>query len=207
MSSKEKSISKPTPLQPLPTVDQPDQLIHIDLFGPLRTLSEGKKRLLVMKTPLPNMQRPLQFRTSKQRQWRWKFIVHWICQFGSPAQIHSDNGTEFINNLNKKLFKLLDIKHTTTTLGHPQCNAQAEVYNKTMAKYLPSFVDSSTLDWEQYLPALQFFYNTSYHSMIATTPYELLYGMKPRMPSIPGQDIQRKFYGKKKFKSYKKQDR
>jgi len=64
-----------------------------------------------------------------------------------------------------------------------------------MAKYLASFVDESTLDCEQYLPALQFSYNTSYHSTISTTPFELLYGMKPRTPSIPGQDVQRKFYG------------
>lgn len=62
-----------------------------------------------------------------------------------------------------------------------------------MAKYLSS-VHSSALDWEQYLPELQFSYNTSYRSTIATTPYELLYGMKPCPPSIPGHDIQRKFY-------------
>ncbi len=124
-----------------------------------------------------------------------EIFIHWICRFGSPVQIHSDNGTEFVNKLSKELFKLLEIKHTTTTPGHPQCNAQAEVFNKTMAKYLASFVDESTLDWEQYLPALQFSYNTSYHSTISTTPFELLYGMKPRTPSIPGQDVQRKFYG------------
>jgi len=56
-------------------------------------------------------------------------------------------------------------------------------------------VDGSTLDWEQYLPVLQFSYTTSYHSTISTTPFEHIYGMKPQMPSIPGQDIQRKFYG------------
>ncbi len=80
-----------------------------------------------------------------------EIFIHWICRFGSPVQIHSDNGTEFVNRLSKELFKLLDIKHTTTTPGHPQCNAQAEVFNKTMAKYLASFVDESTLDWEQFL--------------------------------------------------------
>jgi len=89
-----------------------------------------------------------------------------------------------VNKLNKELFKLLEIKHSLTTTSQPQCNAQAEVFNKTMAKYLASFVDGSTLDWEQYLPALQFSYITSYHSTIATTPNELLYGMKPRTPSI-----------------------
>ncbi len=65
-----------------------------------------------------------------------EFFVHWICRFGSPIQIHSDNGTEFVNKLNKELFKLLEIKHSTTTPGHKQCNAQAEVFNKAMAKYL-----------------------------------------------------------------------
>ncbi len=80
--------------------------------------------------------------------------------------------------------------------GHPQSNAQGEVFNKIIAKYLSSFVDSwIDLPWEQYLPALQFSYNTSYHLTNATTPFELLYGMKPRTQSIPGQGIQRKFYG------------
>ena len=40
-----------------------------------------------------------------------------------------------------------------------------------------------------------FSYNTSYHSTTHTTPYELLYGMKPRTPSLPAADIERKFYG------------
>jgi hypothetical protein len=44
----------------------------------------------------------------------------------------SDNGTEFVNKLNKEIYKLLDKKHSTTILGHPQCNAQAEVFNKTI---------------------------------------------------------------------------
>jgi hypothetical protein len=38
-------------------------------------------------------------------------------------------------------------------------------------------------------------YNTSYHSTIATTPFELLFGEKPQMPSFPNPDIQRLHYG------------
>ena len=124
-----------------------------------------------------------------------ELMINWICRYGTPIQIHSDNGKEFVNKLSKELFQLLGIKHSTTTPAHPQCNAQVEVFNKTVAKYLASFVDNSTLDWEQYIPALMFSYNTSYHSTIHTTPYELLYGMKPRTPSLPASDIQRKFYG------------
>ena len=192
---RKKSTAKPTPLQPLPTVDQPNQRIHIDLFGPLKTSDQGNKMVLVMTDAFTKYAEAIAIPDKQAETVAMEIFIHWICRFGSPLQIHSDNGTEFVNKLNKELFSLLEIKHSTTTPGHPQCNAQAEVFNKTMAKYLASFVDNSTLDWEQYLPALQFSYNTSYHSTIATTPFELLYGMKARTPSLPGQDIQRKFYG------------
>jgi len=56
-------------------------------------------------------------------------------------------------------------------------------------------MDDTTLDWENFLPALMLSYNTSYHSTIATTPFELLFGNKPRLPSFPNPDIQRLHYG------------
>ena len=34
-----------------------------------------------------------------------------------------------------------------------------------------------------------------YHSTIATTPFELLFGVKPRLPSFPNPDIERVHYG------------
>ncbi len=37
-------------------------------------------------------------------------------------------------------------------------------------------------------------YNTSYHSTIATMPFELLFGERPRLPSFPNPEIQRLHY-------------
>ena len=51
------------------------------------------------------------------------------------------------------------------------------------------------MDWEQFIPALNLSYNTSYHSTIATTPFELLFGVKLRLPSFPNPDIERVHYG------------
>jgi len=79
----------------------------------------------------------------------------------------------------------------TTAAYHPQCNAQAEVCNKTIAKYLNSFVDETTLDWEQYLAPMAFSYNTSLHRSIQATPYSLTYGQDARLPTFPNPDIQR----------------
>ena len=81
-----------------------------------------------------------------------------------------------------KTVKKLDVIHATTSPRPPQCNSQAEVVNKTIAKYLSAFVDESTLDWEPYLYPLMFSYNTSFHRSIKTSPFFITYGVNPNLP-------------------------
>jgi len=38
------------------------------------------------------------------------------------------------------------------------------------------------LDWEPYLAPLMFYYNTSYHRSIKTSPFFLTYGIEPNLP-------------------------
>jgi len=115
----------------------------------------------------------------------------WFCKFGIPAQIHTDRGKEFMNKLSAEMMELMNVSHTRTSPAHPQCNSQVEVFNKTVKKYFASFVDDTALNWETFLPALALSYNTSYHSTIATTPFELQFGEKARLPSFPNKDIQK----------------
>jgi len=100
-----------------------------------------------------------------------------------------------LNKMSEELYKLLDIKRSHTSGYHPQCNAQAEVGNKTIARYLASFVNTTTLDWEQCLAPLTLCYNTSFHRSIKNSPFVLTFGMEPRLPYLPTPDIRRKFYG------------
>jgi len=90
-----------------------------------------------------------------------------------------------------QLFNALDIWHSTMSNYPPQCNSQAEVCNKTIAKYLAAFVDVSTLDWEPYVPALMFAYNTSFHRFVQATPFSLTYGLKARLPAFFAPDFRR----------------
>ncbi len=64
---------------------------------------------------------------------------------GMPHSILSDNFSTFVSK-DKDLENWvrtiqLDDLISTTTSYHPQCNSQAEVCNKTIAKYLAAFVD------------------------------------------------------------------
>ncbi len=66
-------------------------------------------------------------------------------------------------------------------------------------KYQASFVDDTTLNWENFLPALMLSYNTWYYSTIAMMPLELLFGEKLRLPSFRNPDIQHLQYGESTF--------
>jgi hypothetical protein len=78
----------------------------------------------------------------------------WFSKFIFLAQIHMDSGKEFVNKLSGELFQLLNVSHTKTSPTHPQLNTQVEVFNKTVKKFLQSFLDDTTLNWETFLPAL-----------------------------------------------------
>ncbi len=89
------------------------------------------------------------------------------------------------------LFASLDVRHTAMASYHPQCNSQAEVCNKMIAKYLAAFVNESTLDWELYVPALAFAYNTSFHRSVKATPFRLTFGVEARLPFFFAHNFQR----------------
>ena len=184
----------PPLLSPLPQCTAPNQRLHCDCFGPLKD-SNSKKMILCMTDAFTKYVELVVLPDKEAITVTSAIFNRWICRFGLPLEIVTDRGREFSNKLSEELYKLLQLHHQTTAARHPQCNSQAEVCNKTIAKYLNSFVDKSTLDWEQYIPPLMFSYNTSFHRSVKNSPFFLTFGIEPRLPSFPNPDLRQKFYG------------
>jgi hypothetical protein len=72
----------------------------------------------------------------------------------------------------------MEMKHGRTSAYHPQCNAQAEVANKTK-KCLKMF-----------LPPLMFSYNTLFHRTIQTSPFFLTFGQNACQPFFNQEIVQ-----------------
>ena len=184
---------RPHLLTPLPQCSELNQRVHVDLYGPLKDTESGKKYVLVMTDAFSKYAEVVAVQNKEASTVSLAIFNRWICRFGCPLEIVSDGGREFVNKLSAELYKLLNIKHSTTTAYHPQCNAQVERFNQTVAKYLASFTDSTTLDWELYLAPLAFSYNTSLHRTTKSTPYALTFGQEARLPAFPNPDIQRQY--------------
>ncbi len=142
-----------TPLAPLPIPDRPNLWIHADLFGPMLTADSNKKFVLCITDAFTKYAVVTAIANKEAEMVADAIFKDWFAKFGIPAQIHTDGGKEFVNKLSAELFQLLNVRHTKTSPVHPQCNAQVEVFNKTVKKFLQSFVDDTTLNWETFLPA------------------------------------------------------
>jgi hypothetical protein len=176
-----------TLLQPI----EPNQQVHADLFGPLKTSDSGKKFILCMMDALTKYIELVPL-TNKEAT-TVAIFDKWYCCFGAPLDIVTDKGKEFCAKPSDELFKRLGTTHLTTSPHHPQCNSQSEVANKTIAKYLARICDDLTLNWELYLMPLMFSYNTSFHSSIILSPFFLTFGMEPQLPTLLTLDLCQKF--------------
>ncbi len=169
----------PALLSSLPQPTEPNQRIHADLFGPLKTSDSGKKFILCMTDALTKYVELVPLPNKEANTVPNAIFDKWYCHFGAPLNIITDQGKEFCGRLSGELFKRLVTNHLMTSPHHPQCNSQAEVANTTIAKYLASFCDDSMLDWELYQAPLMFSYNTSFHRSIKNLPFFLTFGMEP----------------------------
>jgi hypothetical protein len=99
---------------------------------------------------------------------------------GFPEALISDRDRVFTSNVWQQLFKLTKIELRMSTAYHPQSDGQTERVNQCLEAYLRCFVHACPTQWQKWLALAEFWYNTSYHTSLNTTPFEVLYGQQPR---------------------------
>ncbi|KAA3477620.1 reverse transcriptase [Gossypium australe] len=66
-----------------------------------------------------------------------------------------------------------------STIYHPQIDGQIEVLNRCLEGHLRCMTGEKPSDWVSWIPLAEWWYNTTYHTTIQTTPYKALYGQGP----------------------------
>ena len=75
-------------------------------------------------------------------------VREWVCRFGLPKFIHSDQGTNFESRVFQKVCEILGIDKTRTTPGRPQSDGMVERFNRTMMNIVTSLVAKDQRDWD-----------------------------------------------------------
>jgi len=123
---------------------------------------------------------PTQFTSFKVAQ----LFLDMVCKHhGFPRSLVSDCDPVFISKFWRELFRLCGTKLRMNTSFYPETNEQTEVLNRILEQYLRSMVHNKPADWGKYLGLAEWCYNTTTHSTIGMSPFQVTYGKEP--PSIP----------------------
>ncbi|CAF1509411.1 unnamed protein product [Rotaria sordida] len=177
-------------LHPVEAPSGPFQLIGIDYTGPFPTTPQRNKYVLaitdyftkwVIAIPLPNQTA----RTTAEALYE-----HYICIYGVPMRILSDQGSHFNNELMVAFTQLLGCHHIKSTPYHPQTNGAIERFNATFERQLAKVTDQQINDWDIHLKSITFAYNTGQHATTKLSPYQLQFGRNLTLPP----DRPRRYY-------------
>jgi hypothetical protein len=133
--SQKRKESSTTFASPLPQCSEPNQRIHMDLFGPLKTMPSGKKFILCVTDAFSKYAELMAIPDKSAATLASALFSRWLCRHGLPLKIVLDNGKEFCNEIVDTLLRFMKVKNINTTLYQPQTNAQEEVCNKAIAAY------------------------------------------------------------------------
>ena len=110
-------------------------------------------------------------------------LVHdFVCRFGTPLELHSDQGRNFESDLFQEVCRLFQIAKTRTTPYHPSSNGLVERFNRTLASLIRSYLEEHTTDWDLHIPVLTAAYRATVHPSTGFTPNFMMFGRETTMP-------------------------
>jgi hypothetical protein len=104
--------------------------------------------------------------------------------YGAPRELLSDNGPNLLAGAVQHYVKILQTRHRTTTPYHPRTNGKVENLNGLLGRILTKYLmGKPTRLWDEYLPQALFAARVRSHAVAGRSPFYLVYGVNPRIPS------------------------
>ncbi|CAI5670301.1 unnamed protein product [Oreochromis niloticus] len=183
-------VGKPlTAVQPLQCIQVSEvwELIGIDLTGPLPKTSSGFQYILTATDYFSKWVEAFPLKTKSASEVA-QHLCSIIYRHGCPKRILSDQGREFVNELNSDLCKLLQIERSVTAAYHPQTNGLDEKTNDNIKRALRKLVNDQQNNWDLYLDPTLFSLRSKVHTTTKYSPFFLMYGREAVFPSeVPAQ--------------------
>lgn len=165
------------------TSSKPFERIALDIVGPLPLTINGNVCILTLQDDLTKFSQAYALPNHEAKTIADKLTHEFICKFGIPESTLTDQGPDFTSNLIKEVSKLFRLKKIQTSIYRPETNGALERSHQTLADFLKYFVKIDNSDLDDLLDFAMFTYNTTVHSSSKFTPFELVFGVKPNLPS------------------------
>lgn len=178
-----KSVGRPgrAPLQ-MYQAGAPLDRVHMDVAGPFPVTNAGNKYIMVIIDQFTRWVEavPISEQTAEVTA---KALIHeFVSRFGSPLELHTDQGRNFESDMFAEVCRLFQVAKTRTTPYHPASNGQVERFNKTLLQMVRCYVDGNQKNWDEHLPLLTAAYRSSPHACTGFTPNRMMLGREVHQP-------------------------
>jgi hypothetical protein len=156
--------------------------VAMDIMGPLPRSNKGNRFILVIgdyftkwieAVPMPN-----QVATTVAEA----LVTNFIARFGTPMEIHSDQGTNFESELLKEICTLLGVHKTRTTAFRPQSDGFIERFNRTLLQMVCLYTNPQQTNWDEAVPLAAAAYRATPQDTTGQSPNLLMFGREIMMP-------------------------
>jgi transposase InsO family protein len=163
-------------------VGAPMDRLSTDVFGPLPATTRGNHYILVVIDAFTRWVEIFPIPDQTAETTANVILNEVISRYGCPLDIHSDQGRNYESNIFKELCRMLEIRKTRTSPRHPQCNGQAERFNKTMIRMIRAYIRGEQRNWDLHLGCLAAAYRATSNESTGFTPNKLMLGREVRLP-------------------------
>lgn len=160
----------------------PMQRIAIDILGPLPVTENGNEYVMVVTDYFTKWAEAFALPDHTALTVADKLLTNFVCRFGVPQTIHTDQGREFESILFSHLCEALEIEKTRTSLYRPQSDGFMERFNRTLQQMLAIFVNDKRTDWDGHLPLLLMACRSWKQQSTQCTSNLLMFGRKMMLP-------------------------
>lgn len=165
--------------------------LNVDTIGPFPTDDEGYSHVLVI---IDTFSRWIELYPCKDATGivAAKALFQHCGRFRTPAQLVSDKGSQFMNDLVQDLIKQLGTEFVGTIPYSKEENSIVERANKEVTRYIRDYVydNRSIKHWSACLPIVQRIYNSLDKDVIGCTPAEILFGCSMDVDMNVMDDVQ-----------------
>lgn len=163
------------------TTTHPNQMLGVDIMGPLPRSTNQNEYLLVFVDYYSRWVELFPMRKSTAQNVASIFRKEILTRWGVPDFILSDRGVQFVSSVFRELCGNWSITPKLTTAYHPQSNITERV-NRTLKSMMAAYVDDNHKKWDQFLPEFRFALNSAIQETTGLSPAELQLGRKLQGP-------------------------
>ena len=169
------------PLRPVPAFEEPFSRVIVDCVGPLPKSKGGNEYMLTIMCASTRFPEAVPLRKISAKS-IVKALIKFFTLVGIPKSIQTDQGSNFMSGIFKKVMSELGVAQYQSSAYHPESQGALERFHQTLKTMLRAYCFENGKNWDEGVPLVLFAVREVVQESLGFSPFELVFGHSVRGP-------------------------